>query len=124
MNEAATQYAARGRKFLAQASEELAHSDLEQASEKGWGAAAQMMKAVAAERGWRHGQHRNLFDVARRLAEEVDDEGLRTTFAVASDLHANFYEGFLGPDDVQFHLDSVTDLVEKVERILVNGSPY
>ena len=37
--------------FLAQAHEELAKGDLQQASEKGWGAASQMVKAVAQERG-------------------------------------------------------------------------
>ncbi len=123
MNEAATQYVARGRKFLAQASEELARDDLEQASEKGWGAAAQMMKAVAAERGWRHGQHRVLFDVAQRLAEEVDDEAIYDSFVYANSLHANFYEGFLRPEDVDRHLQRVDELVERVETVLVNGSP-
>lgn len=122
MNEAATQYAARGRKFLAQASEELERDDLEQASEKGWGAAAQMMKAAAAERGWRHGQHRLLFEVARRLAEEAENEQIYDSFAIANSLHANFYEGFLRAEDVALHLRRVDELVERVESVLANGS--
>ncbi len=122
MNERASRYAARGRKFLAQAGEELARNDLEQASEKGWGAAAQMMKATAVERGWRHGQHRLLFDVAQRLAEEEEDEQIYDSFAIANSLHANFYEGFLRPEDVALHLRRVDELVERVEAILANGS--
>ena len=122
MNDRASQYAARGRRFLAQASEELARNDLEQASEKGWGAAAQMMKATAAERGWRHGQHRLLFDVARRLAEEEADEQLYDSFAIANSLHANFYEGFMRPEDVALHLHRVDELVDRVEAILGNGA--
>ena len=122
MNERASRYAARGRKFLAQAGEELARNDLEQASEKGWGAAAQMMKATAVERGWRHGQHCLLFDVAQRLAEEEEDEQIYDSFAIANSLHANFYEGFLRPEDVALHLRRVDELVERVEAILANGS--
>lgn len=123
MNEAATQYATQGRIFLAQANEEIAKGDLLQASEKGWGAAAQVMKAAAAERGWRHGQHRQLFDVAERLAEELGDEELRDRFFIASDLHANFYEGFLRSGDVEFSLRRVTSLVDQVEQALANGDP-
>ena len=37
--------------FMAQASEDLAVGDLQQASEKGWDAAVQMLKAMASERG-------------------------------------------------------------------------
>ena len=44
----------RSRIFLAQAFEELEKGDLSQASEKGWGAAAQMLKAIAQEGGWDH----------------------------------------------------------------------
>ena len=122
MNDAATQYAVRGRKFLAQAGEELARDDLEQASEKGWGAAAQMMKAAAAERGWRHGQHRQLYEIARRLAEEVEDREIYSSFSTASDLHANFYEGYLHREDVELHLEEVVWLVERVESVLNNGA--
>ena len=39
---------------MEQANEELARDDLRQASEKGWGAASQIVKAVAEERGWEH----------------------------------------------------------------------
>ena len=43
--------------FLAAARACLAEGDLLQASEKGWGAAARMVKAVAETRGWRHSSH-------------------------------------------------------------------
>ena len=41
----------------------LAEGDLLQASEKGWGVAAQMVKAVAETRGWRHSTHGDLYHV-------------------------------------------------------------
>ena len=60
-------------RFLAQARQELSDGDLPQASEKGWGAAAQILKAVAEQRGWEHGKHRHLFRVASRLRAELGD---------------------------------------------------
>ena len=44
-------YRERSRAFLAKARGELLTGDLEQASEKAWGAAALMVKAVAERRG-------------------------------------------------------------------------
>ena len=55
------------RTLLAQAHAELAQGDVRQASEKGWGAAALMLKAIAEQRGWEHGKHRHLSRVASRL---------------------------------------------------------
>ena len=46
-----TTYREQSRIFLSEASEELVKGDLQQASEKGWGAASQMVKAIAQERG-------------------------------------------------------------------------
>ena len=40
--------------LLRQAKVELAAGDVRQASEKGWGAAAQIVKAIAARRDWEH----------------------------------------------------------------------
>ncbi|MXZ67886.1 MAG: hypothetical protein F4Z17_02565 [Acidimicrobiia bacterium] len=55
------------RHLLAQAFEELAAGDSRQASEKGWGAAAQMIKAIASSRGWSHGSHASLYRLISRL---------------------------------------------------------
>ena len=46
--------------LLAQGLEELAKGDPRQASEKGWGATEQMIKAVASSRGWKHDSHASL----------------------------------------------------------------
>ena len=52
--------------FLAQAGRELAAGDLPQASEKGWGAAAQILDAVAKQRGWEHNRHRHYLRITGR----------------------------------------------------------
>ena len=49
--------------LMNQAYAELAAGDLRQASEKGWGATAQMLKAIAEQRGIGHESHRDLRSV-------------------------------------------------------------
>ncbi len=107
--------------FLAQASEELARGDLRQASEKGWGAAAQIVKAAAEARGWEHGRHATLYNVVRGLAEEAGDPEIRDLFGMAGELHTNFYEDFMDAGDVARHIDGVTTFMEKVEALLPGG---
>lgn len=121
MNDATNGYISQGRTFLAQAREEFRQDDLRQASEKGWGAAAQMVKAAAVERGWEHDRHGRLYEVTRRLAQETDDPELRLQFTAAGELHANFYEGFMDRYDVDLHLGVVERFVDRVEALLLNG---
>ena len=117
-------YARQSRLFLRQAREELAQDDLRQASEKGWGAAAQIVKAAAEQRGLDHGGHADIFAVVRSLMAESRDESLRAQFRAASGLHQNFYEGWLDQDDVADSLDVVSQFIDKVEALLSgpNGS--
>lgn len=126
MKEATAEYLAQGRVFLRQAEEELQIKDLRQASEKAWGAAAQMVKAAAAERGWEHnrehGRHGRLYHVARRLASEFDEPKLRLQFGFAGELHSNYYEGFMDRADVELHLAEVTSFADRVDGIMRNGS--
>ena len=108
--------------FLAQASAELARNDLQQASEKGWGAAAQMAKAVASERSWPHTDHRALYQVVGRLADEVGDQEVRRLFAIAGQLHTNFYEGWLSHADIELLIGDVNKFVDRVDAVLTNGA--
>ena len=98
--------------FLARAQAYLADGDLLQASEKGWGAAAQMVKAVAEARGWDHSGHRQLYLAIRRLVEETGQGELRDHFSAANTLHQNFYDGLLEGEDVGSNLEAVERLVE------------
>ena len=111
-------YRERSRAFLVKARQEFNQGDLVQASEKGWGAAAMMVKAIAAQRGLEHENHRHLFPVVRGLVRQTGDRELRRLFAVANDLHRNFYENWLPVEDVAEGLDDVGEFVEKVERLL------
>ncbi len=86
-------YLEQSREFLAKAYQEL-DEDLPKASEKGWGAAAEIVKSIAEARGWEHHGHRQLQAVVNRLRNETGDEDLRRLFSIASDLHRNFYENW------------------------------
>ena len=50
-----------------------------------------MMKAIAESRGWEHGRHRHLHQIASRLRAEVGDRDIYRLFNIASALHENFY---------------------------------
>lgn len=114
-------YQAASRQLLAQGREELAGGDVRQASEKGWGAAAQMVKAVAEQRGWPHRNHAALFDVISYLVSETHDHEIRRLFHVANALHINFYENWDNAANVSSALDDVELLLEKLEPLVTAG---
>ena len=104
--------------FLAQARAELTAGDLMQASEKGWGAAAQMLKAIAEQRGWEHGRHRHLSRVASRVRAETGDRDVFRWFQAAESLHGNFYEDQLSAEDVAESLNDVQALQDRLATLL------
>ena len=118
MLESTISYAAASREFMGKAYQYLAEDDLAQASEKGWGAAAQMVKAVAEERGWPHRHHRLLYEVVEDLVDETGDEDLARWFDRASRLHTNFYENWMRPRAVERCLRDVQDLVNRLEQLI------
>ena len=113
-----TTYREQSRIFLAQAHEELAKGDLQQASDKGWGAASQMVKAIAEEKGWLHTSHRHLYDVINSLESETGDSEFTALFSSAGDLHINFYENRYSPNNVRHLLGRVERFVEKADEFL------
>ena len=117
-------YAEQSRIFLGQAYRELEQDDLRQASEKGWGAAAQIVKAAADARGLDHASHGLLFAAVRDLVAEAHEDGLRIQFYIANELHMNFYEGRMDRNEVASNLDQVSQFVDKVETLVSgpNGS--
>ena len=104
-------------RLLRQAEEELAAGDVRQASEKGWGSAAQMVKSIAEQRGWAHRSHAALYNAIARLVAETGDDDIRRLFAVAGDLHVNFYENWNNADNVAAGLADVQRLIDKLEPL-------
>ena len=109
------------RALLAQGFMELGQGDLRQASEKGWGAAAQMLKSIAEQRGWDHKGHRLIRRVASRLADETGDNEIRQFYRVADSLHINFYEDLDTTGDVESGLEDIRRLLDKLEPLIGNA---
>jgi len=110
-------YNVTGREFLTKAHTYLAEDDLLQASEKGWGAAAQMVKGVAEAGGWPHNGHHELWRAVNLIVDQTGDREIRIAFAAAAALHTNFYEGWLPRETVEDYLAQVEGLVSKLEGL-------
>jgi len=105
-------------KYLHEGEELLAREEWVQASEKGWGAASQMVKAVAARRGKRLRSHGELNEYLDELCEETKDPELDKLWGLATSLHQNFYESWLPPRSVIRRIGEVKKLVNKLDKIL------
>ena len=117
--EAVADYCQQARVFLTKSHQYLAEDDLHQASEKGWGAAAWMAKAVADAQGWeyeRHAQFNVVLNNARRL---TGDARLLGMAGIANDLHGNFYtrKRFLDSESVSLSLDQIAILLDILEPL-------
>ena len=111
------------RLFLAQADAEFAAGDILQASEKLWGAASHAVMAVAQSEGMSCGSQRAQRVVAEKLASRRDDPRIAVGFAVAGKFHANFYHGFMEPEDWLHESPLVRDFTERVLALVPsNGS--
>ena len=106
------------RQFLRQAESEFAQGDRLQASEKGWGAAAHAVKAVAQHKGWRHDGRRYLFEAIDNLYDETGDSEILVLFSASNSLHMNFYENWQTDNQVQDNIERVGALLGKLEPLL------
>jgi Archaeal PaREP1/PaREP8 family len=117
MTSKADEYTLTSHELLAKAEEALSQDDLLQASEKGWGAAAHMVKGVAERKGWQHNSHRELYQVVSRLSQEQSDSGINVLFSVANALQSNFYENWKTKEVVEDDLAKVRELLQKLEGL-------
>ena len=118
MTTRANYYSDTANEFLIKARAHLAEGDLRQASEKGWGAAAQMVKAVADTRGWEHKTHADLYRAVHRLTGESPDQQLGLLFRSASALHQNFYEGDMPEEAVATGLDDAEEIADLLASVI------
>ena len=102
-------YRSQAWEFLAKSKQYLADGDLHQASEKGWGAAAHMVKAVAEAKGWEYEMHDQFRTALRNARQWLRNEQLRTLGYSAEALHKNYYqrEIFLDSEDIRADLEDV-----------------
>ena len=106
------------RHYMAGAWKHLAEDDLLQASEKGWGATAQLVKAAAELRGWEHNSHRPLLLAAARLVDEEGDVRMCEQMQIAVLLGTNAGEGWLPRGSVARALTRVEEQLGKLEPLV------
>ena len=116
---AAADYRQQSRAFLAKAREYLAEDDLHQASEKGWGAAAWMAKAVAEAQGWQYKRHDEFFTVMYQAEDLSGDARLYNLRSAANELHGFFYTRkiFLRPNVIRRGLDQMEVLLDILQPL-------
>ena len=110
-------YRAAAHHLLRQANAEFQLGDLRQASEKAWGAAAQITKAYAESLTPRtyHRSHRSLKGIARNLVQITGNRDFLVFFNAVERLHVNFYEDTLSAAGVQAGIQDAADYVALAE---------
>ena len=92
---AVAEHVATAREFLDKSRAYLDAGDLHQASEKGWGAVAHMVKAVAVAHGnrgeWRYESHQEFSAVMEHIALSTNNDRLLLLAGRAEALHVNYY---------------------------------
>ena len=125
--EAVEDYRQQARIFLSRSREYLAVGDLQQASEKGWGAAAWMAKAVAVAQGWEFEVHAQFGVVLRNASDMTENHRLLDLSAIAYTLHRGYYTRtrFLSPGTIARNLDQMAELLDALEPLTAsnNGQP-
>ncbi len=118
-DERIAKHLAKSREYWQKAPAYLSEGDLCQAGEKAWGAVAQMIKAVASHRGWRHFGHNDVLVAAREVADESENPvTIRESINIVRTLHTNFYEVNLDRIDTELGFARAASLLQTFWRLL------
>ena len=117
--EAVADHVNQARDLLVMSREYLTQSDLHQASERGWGAAAHMVKAVAIAQGWEYERYSDFSQVLNSAYLATSDDCFRLLRGITNELHGNYYRrkqhldgGMVGRD-----LDSTAELLDLLQPL-------
>ena len=107
-------YESQAREFLANSRDFLVAGNLHQASEKGWGAAAHMAKAVAVAQGWEYETHSDFSEVMNQARQLTNNPRIRQIRSVANELHINYYKRkrHLNAGAIREDLEEIAELLE------------
>ena len=107
-------HSALAREFLTKGREHLDAGDLHQASEKSWGAAAHMAKAVAVAQSWQYTRHSHFHRVMNQAGRLTSNARLTFLHGRAEILHINCYElkEDLDTGQINQDLDSAAEMLD------------
>ena len=107
------------RRLIQQAREELERGDRLQATEKVWGALAQMLKAHGQQRGWLNlGSHRTVSHIAQHLDAEYPEIPVSSAYVAADNGHRNFYDNEMSPPEIEDIITVVVRVLPELESAL------
>jgi len=104
-------------KYMKDSKTLLEKQDYVQASEKLWGAASQIVKAVAYKRGIKLRSHAAINKYFVELSKELNDESIIVDSHIANSLHQNFYEDWLAPEAVINGSMIIEKLIKKLKPL-------
>ena len=118
--EAVSDHVDLARNFLGRSKAYLAEGDLHQASEKGWGAAAHIIKAVAAANNWEYNHHDQFESIVINARQRYRQPHLLEMSRAAESLHRNYYRRDLLLDAavIQNDVEAVEMLVNILEPLV------
>ena len=112
----------KAKEFLARSMTYLEQGDLHQASEKGWGAAAHIAKAVAEANDWTYERHDHFDGVIYEAGLLYGEPDLENLGNAAHFLHRNYYlhPPLLNQDRIGANINRVGTMVKILAPILVD----
>ena len=113
--------------MIIQARQELVDGSRLQAGEKAWGAVVQPMKAVAQQRGWRHGSHQDVRAVISQVTLEYgfDTDQVEAVSEAYRVGHHNFYENYYSREELNVMIDRVEDVLpDLIELTVMPPRPF
>ena len=113
----AEEYRTAAHQLYDQALLELEAGDLRQASEKLWGAAAQVLKSFAEKHDLEHDSHSHAYKVIREAVRESRNPDVGEWFKHAEALHGNFCENWMIESEIRSSAADVRRLIDAVERV-------
>ena len=105
--------------FLERSKSYLAEGDLHQASEKGWGAASHIIKAVAAANNWQYESHDEFESVVVNASQRYRQPSLLGFSRSAEALHRNYYKRTL-----LLNANVIRNDIQDVERMVTILRPF
>lgn len=105
-------------RYAWQPARELTDRDTRRASFGLWHAAADVVAAVAIERGWQRSSHRDMKNVVKRLAAEPGNEYLDAQFAAIEKFYMNLFHDVLEPHDIETGKFILYDFVDRMLTLL------
>lgn len=118
MSEKLSKYRRLNGKYLREGEKLLKRQDYLQASEKFWGAAAEITKALASKMKKDIQTHAQMWQFLEELDRKHPELKLYNDFVFVSYLHANFYEDDLPASVVQRGAETVRSYVRKIEKLV------